>query len=87
MIMKDRSGRFPRLLAAVAGLLLVAGCGVKSEPAFPEGSSYPRAYPAGAPKAKEASDQPTQPRAASPAPAAAGDIYSPPPAATDPNFR
>ena len=87
MIMKDRSGRFPRLLAVAAGVLLLAGCGVKSDPAFPEGSSYPREYPAGAPQARETSDEPRQPRAASPAPAAAGDIYSPPPAATDPNFR
>ncbi len=48
------------VLAAVA--LLVAGCGVKSSPEYPPGSTYSRTYPAPAPNTG-AAPLPGQPKA------------------------
>ena len=48
-----------KAVAVSAVVLIVAGCGVKSAPAEPGGSSYPRQYPA--PEAKTETGTPRAP--------------------------
>ncbi|MBO6948733.1 MAG: hypothetical protein JJ855_12210 [Rhodospirillales bacterium] len=76
--------RWPLVLLLAA---VVSGCGVKSTPKFPDGSTYPRTYPA--PTADTVAPAPQS----RPAPVGtttdtrrrdpSTGFYSPPPAATD----
>ena len=78
------------LMAGVlVGALALSGCGVKSTPSHPEGSSYPLVYPASnaatQPLPDSATSSPLRPRVqgASPRPSSDSEYYNPPPPATE----
>lgn len=71
------NSKYMQIAAMLALAVVVSACGVKSSPGTPEGSTYPRTYPAspsGATIAKPASKRATS--------AATPGAYQPPPPAT-----
>ena len=73
----------------MVGALVLSGCGVKSAPSHPEGSTYPLVYPASnaatQPRPDRATTSPLRPRAqgAAPRPSSDSEYYNPPPPATE----
>lgn len=73
-------------VVAVTFTAMLSGCGVKSRPAAPEGSTYPQSYPAGSGTAAKKSDEPTSPQGSTitgVAPVGGQAPYSPAPPATE----
>jgi len=66
-----------RFAAVLAVTFVVSACGVKSSPAQPEWSTYPRTYPA-----EPSVSAKTKPAAKQTAPYATPGAYQPPPPAT-----
>ena len=77
------------MAGVLVGALVLSGCGVKSAPSHPEGSTYPLVYPASTGAARPIPDtsttSPLRPRAqgASPRPSSDSEYYNPPPPATE----
>lgn len=66
-----------RIAATLALAMIISACGVKSNPLTPEGSTYPRAYPAA-----PSSTTSAKPAAKRAAPVTTPSVYQPPPPAT-----